>query len=162
VGAAHGRHADRQQQIVAVAGNDDHGAGPQLLTTADQAGCAQDHMGDAPVQLALVKNLRADELHDVAHARGAQLALPGNAAQQCEGLRPVAGAFGAEFGLVAGMVAVLGAAEIEPDMAGLIYRRVQQIDDGAEHPLVADAAVSAGDDFHGIGDLARCIAARAR
>ncbi len=159
VGAPHRRHADRQQQIVAVAGNDHHRAGPQLLATVDQGGSAQRDVGDAPVQLPLVDDLRADHLHDIPHPRGDQLALPGNAAQQLEGFRPVAGALGPEFGLVAGVVAVLGAAEVEADMAGLIHRRVQQVDDAAEHPLVADAAVSAGDDFHGIGHLARGVAA---
>ena len=64
-----------------------------------------------------VENLRADHLHDVSHARGDQFALPGNAAQQLEGFGPVAGAFGPESGFVAGVMAILGAAEIETEVA---------------------------------------------
>ena len=159
VDAAHRRHADRQQQIVAVARGDHHRSGPQLLTTVGQGAGAQRHVHDAPVQLALVEGLGIDHVHDVPHPRRDQFALPGNAAQQPEGRRPVPGALVAQFFLAVGIVTVFGAAEIEADVTGRVHRRAQQVEDAAQHPFVVNAAVGAGHDFHGFRDLPWRVAA---
>ncbi len=116
-------------------------------------------MGDAPVHLAFVEDLSADHLHDVLNARRAQFTLPGDAAQQFERFRPMAGALGAEFRLMTGATVIGSAAEIEADMARGVDRRIHQVQDATEHPFMTDAAVGLGDDFHGIGDLARGIVA---
>ena len=117
-------------------------------------------MGDAAVELPFIENLGADHLHDVAHSRRDQLALPGNAADQLEGLRPVSGAFGAKLRLVAGVIVLFGAAEIKADMAGWVHRGIHQVDDAADHSFMANAAVSLSHHFYGIGHLAWGVAAR--
>ena len=160
VGAADRRHAGGQQQIVTVTGHDRHRPGAQILATVGQGTGAQRDMGDATVQLTCVEDLRADHVHDVPHSRRDQIALPGDAAQQLEGLRPAPGAFGLQLGCVALVEDILGAAEIEADMTGGVHRRVQQVDDAADHSLVADAAVGLGHHFHQFGHLARVVAAR--
>ena len=159
MGATDRRHAGGQQQIVTVAGHDHHRAGPKILATVGQGASPQRDMGDTALQLAFVEDLRADHVHDVLHARCDQVALPGDATQQLEGLRPASGTLGLQIGRVTLVGDILGATEIEADMARGIHRRVQQVDDAADHPFVADAAVGLGHHFHQFGNLARVVAA---